>query len=377
MRIVTWILHCYPRRWRERYQEEMVALLEQHTITLITVLDLLLGACDARLKEAYRLREGYNMLQNIRDNRALSIIYICAVAIFLFSSNFWLMLGSELAFQDNAVGSTTNLLGAVGTFFIIPVVGLIALLGFVGATLGNAIRRHRWSTLAFALFCLVLASGILYQAFPFQYMLLHLPLLFQHFTDLLDALTMALLFGCGLFLVGVKGFQLLHQRQGWPLFFALLIALLLPPGTFWADRLTFPSFADFVWSVLTGFRVWIYLYTFGPYLTLSALLLTLAEGNLSQRGWRTARIFGLLWAAFLLIELIIVLVWDINRWIGGGVWIFSPAASVWPLFAGQWIGPLITNALILIIALIFALFALIRSFLSQPEGKHVLESAPV
>ena len=44
MKIVTWILHFYPHRWRERYQEEMLAVLEQHTISLLTLLDLLLGA---------------------------------------------------------------------------------------------------------------------------------------------------------------------------------------------------------------------------------------------------------------------------------------------------------------------------------------------
>jgi hypothetical protein len=89
MKTITWILHCYPPRWRERYQEEILALLEQHTITLKTLLDLLLGAVDARLDPTYQSQEGF-MFSNIRDMRSLSILYISALTVFLFSSNFCL-----------------------------------------------------------------------------------------------------------------------------------------------------------------------------------------------------------------------------------------------------------------------------------------------
>ena len=78
MKAIDWILRCYPPRWRERYQEEIVALLEQHTITTKTLLDLLLGALDARLDPTYRSKDGF-MFQNIRDMRSLSILYVCAL----------------------------------------------------------------------------------------------------------------------------------------------------------------------------------------------------------------------------------------------------------------------------------------------------------
>jgi hypothetical protein len=45
----TWIVRLYPRKWRERYETEMCALLEQHASTLFTLLDLFLGALDARI----------------------------------------------------------------------------------------------------------------------------------------------------------------------------------------------------------------------------------------------------------------------------------------------------------------------------------------
>jgi hypothetical protein len=37
MPLVIWILRLYPPAWRERYEAEMVALLEQHAITLRAV----------------------------------------------------------------------------------------------------------------------------------------------------------------------------------------------------------------------------------------------------------------------------------------------------------------------------------------------------
>ncbi len=48
------ILRLYPRTWRERYEEEMLALLEQHRITWRTQVDLLCGAWDAQLDSAFR-----------------------------------------------------------------------------------------------------------------------------------------------------------------------------------------------------------------------------------------------------------------------------------------------------------------------------------
>ncbi|HTK11222.1 MAG TPA: hypothetical protein VL485_28880, partial [Ktedonobacteraceae bacterium] len=106
---------------------------------------------------------------------------------------------------------------------------------------------------------------------------------------------------------------------------------------------------------------------------LGALLLVLTSRTPSVRNWRVIRGSGILFTIVMAINLVTIVVWDINRWLSGGVWIFNPKQGVWPLFGGQWIGPLITNALILAIALGFALLALIRSFLIQPEDEQPLE----
>jgi hypothetical protein len=45
---MKWVLKLYPPAWRERYEAEMLALLEQHHVTWRTLIDLLRGAVDAR-----------------------------------------------------------------------------------------------------------------------------------------------------------------------------------------------------------------------------------------------------------------------------------------------------------------------------------------
>ena len=69
---VKWLLRLYPSAWRQRYQEEMQALLELHTITAATALDLLFGALNAWLDPAYRTREGI-MSQKFLDTLINSI----------------------------------------------------------------------------------------------------------------------------------------------------------------------------------------------------------------------------------------------------------------------------------------------------------------
>ena len=100
------------------------------------------------------------------------------------------------------------------------------------------------------------------------------------------------------------------------------------------------------------------------------VLLALTSRMPSPRIWPVTRVTGVLLVLTLALNIVAVFTWDINRWLGGGVWIFDPTRGVWPLFGGQWIGPLITNALILALALGLALLALIRSFLIRPENEQ-------
>lgn len=42
-----WLIRLYPRSWQERYGEEFLALLEQESLTLRTIIDILRSAFDA------------------------------------------------------------------------------------------------------------------------------------------------------------------------------------------------------------------------------------------------------------------------------------------------------------------------------------------
>jgi hypothetical protein len=53
-RLSRTLVVCYPRRWRQRYGEEMLDVLDQHRPTARTVLNLAAGAVSTHLDPAYR-----------------------------------------------------------------------------------------------------------------------------------------------------------------------------------------------------------------------------------------------------------------------------------------------------------------------------------
>jgi hypothetical protein len=59
-RLSRLMVGCYPRRWRRRYRDELLALLEEHQPGPRTVANLALGALGTHLDPAYR-REGITM----------------------------------------------------------------------------------------------------------------------------------------------------------------------------------------------------------------------------------------------------------------------------------------------------------------------------
>lgn len=83
-KIHPWLTRLYPREWRERYEAEFTALLEQCLNSPLDVLDVILGAFDARL----RLMSGeplnwrvMNMLNKIRT--AIMIVFAAYIGFVL------------------------------------------------------------------------------------------------------------------------------------------------------------------------------------------------------------------------------------------------------------------------------------------------------
>jgi hypothetical protein len=55
-RVSRFLVGCHPRRWRDRYREEMLDVLDQHHPTVWTVASLGASAVSAHLDPAYRTR---------------------------------------------------------------------------------------------------------------------------------------------------------------------------------------------------------------------------------------------------------------------------------------------------------------------------------
>lgn len=78
-RFSAFLVGLYPPAWRERYGEEMLALLEQHRVTPRTWLNLGLGALDAHVHHDLLTGKGVPMLQRLRSS---AITTFCAIVIF-------------------------------------------------------------------------------------------------------------------------------------------------------------------------------------------------------------------------------------------------------------------------------------------------------
>jgi|GEM_PF-4570967 len=76
---MRWIIRCYPRQWRDRYEDEMLALLEECKITPKTMLDLIVGAVDAHLNYSGITEGVVNMVNRVRSGVVMTF---CAFIVF-------------------------------------------------------------------------------------------------------------------------------------------------------------------------------------------------------------------------------------------------------------------------------------------------------
>ena len=72
-----WLLRFYPRAWRERYEEEFLALLEQYAPTFRDLLDILLNALNEQTSTL--LKERRDMLNQRRTQPSAFIFRACLV----------------------------------------------------------------------------------------------------------------------------------------------------------------------------------------------------------------------------------------------------------------------------------------------------------
>jgi len=118
VKLLLLLLKLYPRTWRERYEIEMVALLEEHTITFFTLIDLLFGALDAHLDPHYRTQ------RVLSSGERMSRIRFASSTIFWAFPLFWLCWAAFLSDLSDAMWDPLGRLDPViGVSLTLLVVG--------------------------------------------------------------------------------------------------------------------------------------------------------------------------------------------------------------------------------------------------------------
>ncbi|HEX9039195.1 MAG TPA: hypothetical protein VF808_19605 [Ktedonobacterales bacterium] len=144
------LLRLYPAAWRARYQDEVEALLDQHTATFATVLDLLWGALDARLDPAFSTEGMFRPMNRLRTSM---IAVFCAYAAFTLGYLGFQRLADPRAPFDAAALAHPELGVALRALNLVWEAGLLALAaGGLPVTLdilARAWRARNWRTLGF------------------------------------------------------------------------------------------------------------------------------------------------------------------------------------------------------------------------------------
>jgi hypothetical protein len=157
-----WLLRLYPLAWRARYADEFAALLDLAPLSLWTVLDILLGALDARLcVRSWRVAAMTTLIQRLRRSE---IVIFCAYIAFVVAGSAFAKVTEYDDFHD----ATRHYPLIGGAFTTLVVAAWVALAAVVigGAPLAlaaarSALATRRWSTLAL-LAVPALALGALY-----------------------------------------------------------------------------------------------------------------------------------------------------------------------------------------------------------------------
>jgi hypothetical protein len=90
------LLRLYPRAWRARYGEEMLALLEQHHLSVRTRINLLRGALDAQLHMRGPIMSGnrrptvrWSLLVALLPSTFVVVHWVCQLYPFPGDSTLW------------------------------------------------------------------------------------------------------------------------------------------------------------------------------------------------------------------------------------------------------------------------------------------------
>ncbi len=171
MRMALLLTRLYPRAWRERYQEEMEEVLQQHSLRLVTLFDISIGALDAYMHVDMHPERIYSMAHKLR---ASAIAIFCSFLLFALAFISLQQIVDPRALF-NAVASshpdlqfafTTIVVSAEIAFLAVVVGGLVILC----VAIARAITARRRDVLArfgsaILLVVLFVAASLIFQNF--------------------------------------------------------------------------------------------------------------------------------------------------------------------------------------------------------------------
>ena len=153
MSIQHYILRLYPHAWRERYEDEVLAMLEQRSLSFTDGVNLLFGALDAQL-HPYLGTTGLSLYERMKQmlsllRRSLLIMFCASSAFILAGAGFQKM--NE--YDDFTKAAQT--VSLVGFSFHLVLIGAVVLflavlgggLSIVSAIIQSALRHRRYSPL--------------------------------------------------------------------------------------------------------------------------------------------------------------------------------------------------------------------------------------
>lgn len=137
----TWLLRLYPHTWRERYGEEFEALLEECPLSFMSLLDILMGALDARVAPQDTTGRILSMLN--RPRRSVITVF-CAYIAFVVSG-----LGFQKMTEYSDFADAARAHSVIGFSYDAVVVGsAVALLAVLAGGLPIAVAALRFALTA-------------------------------------------------------------------------------------------------------------------------------------------------------------------------------------------------------------------------------------
>ncbi len=153
MKTAQYLLRLYPRAFRERYEDEMLAMLAQRPLSFADTLNLLTGACDAHLHPQLGtsgMAWSERMIQMFLTLRRSVLTIFCAYVGIILSGMALQKMTEYDDFQEAAriyplVGFSFNLVIIAAVVALLAV--LVGGLPVAAAVIHSALARKRYGSL--------------------------------------------------------------------------------------------------------------------------------------------------------------------------------------------------------------------------------------